>query len=113
MPSQQEKFHQEWSKLLGMHYRNAQVHLVRKVAFQYFLQKQNGKCFRCGELLHEDSWHLDHIKAWAVQKNPQDSYWDLTNLAASHAGCNVRERNDRIRKKKRSLLKLVFRVIKS
>ena len=66
------------------------THRLRKLMFFRLIQKTgDDRCFRCG--LPIESVHdlvMDHKVPWL--DNSAELFWDLENIAFSHAGCNSR-----------------------
>lgn len=76
-------------KLLGMSEATARSRLHRMLLRVLIKEVFDGKCLRCNQTIHDDEeFHIDHIKSWAKAKNPRKTYFDVKNLAFSHAMCN-------------------------
>jgi hypothetical protein len=55
-----------------------------------FVIKAGHKCFRCGEELRRKDFTIEHKTPWLGSEDPLGLYFDLENIAYSHAACNYR-----------------------
>jgi hypothetical protein len=77
-------------ELLGHSYSTARNRLRVMVIYDLYRKLNALDCFRCGEHIASHSeLSLDHKTAWLNTNNPQELYFDVNNLAASHKACNV------------------------
>lgn len=49
------------------------------------------RCHRCGDALTRETFSVEHKKPWAAQPDPKAAFFDLSNIAFSHASCNQLE----------------------
>lgn len=46
-------------------------------------------CFRCGEKIEDISeFTIEHKESWLLGENPVNLFYDMDNIAFSHAICN-------------------------
>ena len=76
------------AKRLGMPYGTA-AHRIRKtVMFQMAQHLSMDTCFRCGEQIKDiTKLNLEHKVAWLDTDDPVSAFFNLSNVAFSHAGC--------------------------
>ena len=72
---------------LGMNPGTASHRLVKDLLFSFALQLGH-KCFRCQQELKRESFTIEHKEAWLDSENPAAMFFDLENIAFSHAPCN-------------------------
>jgi hypothetical protein len=77
-------------KQLGMSLGKAANKLRRKVMFHLLKKLDDVKCFRCGEVMTEEDFSIDHKEDWLGAST--DLFWDTTNIAFSHKRCNTPRR---------------------
>ncbi len=75
------------------------AHRLRKsILFSFAKQLGHNWCYQCAtEIIDIDKFTIEHKKAWLDSDDPLESFFDLDNIAFSHASCNyaaakVRER---------------------
>lgn len=61
--------------------------LVRDLLFA-FVKKAGCPCYRCGGELTRETFTIDHKKPWRRDPNADELFFDLNNIAFSHAVCN-------------------------
>lgn len=67
----------------------ARFKLYRIILFNMLQHSGENICFRCGESIEtEQELSLDHKAPWLG--NDAELFWDLDNIAWSHAVCNSR-----------------------
>lgn len=94
------------AELLGMPMGTADRKLRKAVIFELAQQTGKNTCCRCGSTIEEpDDLALVHVKDW---EDP-DEYWDLTNIAFSHASCQA-ARSGKRQKEKREMSRIEVRV---
>jgi hypothetical protein len=65
--------------------------LRKAILFNCLVKLGENICFRCGEsIVTADDLSIDHKVDW-LDNNP-DLFWDLDNIAFSHAKCNRKAR---------------------
>lgn len=76
----------KYEKQLGMSMGAANNKLKKKIL--YFLASELNRinCIRCGELLNEDDFTIDHKKPWRLKDSRL--FWDVKNIGFSHQSCN-------------------------
>lgn len=88
----QSKNHKERrSALLGMPFNTAERRLRKSVIHELASQLHKNVCARCGDRIESpEDLALIHLQDW--QDDPAN-FWDLTNIAFSHVGCEA-DRDD-------------------
>ena len=77
------------AEILGMPFGTACGKLRKRVMFHLLLKHGENVCFKCGGLINgPDELTMDHKKAW--QSAGASAFWDMDNIAFSHARCNLR-----------------------
>ena len=72
---------------LGMSHGAATNKLRKNILFDFLICLQENKCFRCGELiLSANELSVEHKQPW--EGRDTNLFWDLSNVAFSHAICN-------------------------
>ena len=79
--------HKDAKRLLGMNPQTAKYRLDRDLLFDLAV-KAGYKCFRCSGELTRETFSVDHKQNWSVAADPKAVYFDLSNVAFSHHGCN-------------------------
>lgn len=77
------------SEQLGMSHGKANNILRKSLIFH--LSKQSGMdtCFRCNNKIDNvDDMSIEHKTAWLDSENPSELFFDIENIAFSHAKCN-------------------------
>lgn len=88
---------------LGMPIGTASYRLVKQLLFS-LIEKT---CFRCGQnIASVDELSIDHKRDWLHTSNPQELFFDLTNIAFSHKACNFKARKRKSNKITLALAKL-------
>lgn len=76
---------------LGMTVGKARALLVKMVLFEMAQKLGRDLCFRCGQRIEGiGSLSIEHKAAWLDSEDPSALYFDLSNIAFSHLGCNSR-----------------------
>ena len=76
------------SEILGIPYGTACSKLRKLLLFSMAQRLGENVCFRCGDvILTVASFTIDHKEAW--QAKGAGYFWDLSNIAFSHAHCNL------------------------
>lgn len=76
-------------KALGITWSTAINRLYRTIIKEYFKMKYQMTCYRCGNLVDENYFHIDHKVSWLNSENPLKFYLDIDNIAVSHPECNM------------------------
>lgn len=85
---------EEHESLLGMDVSTATARLKKAVMMDLIRKAGLDSCHRCGKTIeHPDDLSLDHIQPW--RRVSADLFWDLSNVAFSHRGCNKVDRPGR------------------
>jgi hypothetical protein len=74
---------------LGMPQGTARGLLIKMLLFKMIRELGVNCCHRCGDEI--DDWKklsLDHVVNWLYSEDPIGTYFDVTNIAFSHQGCN-------------------------
>lgn len=107
------KMSQKKSDQLGMTYGKANNILRKSILFHLAGRCGMTQCFQCGkEIEHVDDFSIEHKETWLDSVDPVGLYFDLDNIAFSHADCNYRAAR-RDMPKRRSAEKLKKTVAKS
>jgi HNH endonuclease len=73
---------------LGMSIGTASGRLKKLLMFNMAQRLGEDLCFRCGvKIKTVDEFTVDHKQDWL--NNDAGLFWDITNIAFSHKGCNV------------------------
>lgn len=72
---------------LGMPPGTAAGRLIRDILFS-FVTKGGHRCFRCGGEMTRLDFSIEHKEAWLHSADPVRMFFDLENIAFSHADCN-------------------------
>lgn len=74
---------------LGINYSTARNRLNRLIFFNLVVELKKNICFRCKELiLDSKDLTVDHKINWLHSENSKDLFFDMDNVAFSHARCN-------------------------
>lgn len=77
------------SKILGMCKSKARRILISKLIYKLFSTSDDKPyCFRCGEMIEDLQFHIDHKIAWMSGHDAISKYFDVNNIALSHPICN-------------------------
>ena len=77
------------STLLGMPIGTAQNRLRKSLMFMLMQKAGLDTCFRCGiKIEAENQMSIDHKDGWQLSRNPAEEFFNLENIAFSHARCN-------------------------
>lgn len=80
---------QQEAKILGMSFGTACGRLRRLVMLHLLQRHGENVCFKCGKLiLRVEELTLEHKQPWRA--GGATLFWDLDNIAFSHARCNLR-----------------------
>ena len=78
---------QKKSLFLGMPHGTAASRLRKMVLHEVLTRHGENRCYRCGEAIESvDELSVEHKQPW--EGKSVDLFWDLTNIAFSHIGCN-------------------------
>lgn len=73
---------------LGMPFGTATNKLRKQLLFKYVQLAGDNYCFSCGEVIEDiTDFTIEHKEPWFNRDTEQ--FWDLDNIAFSHAKCNV------------------------
>ena len=84
------------SEKLGMSFSTARARLERDILFDLAMRAGH-KCHRCGGEMTRESFSVEHIVPWMQTDDPKKMFFDLDNIAFSHAHCNHKEMVERRR----------------
>jgi hypothetical protein len=77
------------SEQLGMPFGTASNRLKKNILFEFVKAAGSGSCHRCNLPIESvDDLTIEHKEAW-LDRNIM-LFWDIDNIAFSHAGCNSR-----------------------
>jgi|CXWL01.1.fsa_nt_gi hypothetical protein len=75
--------------LLGMSYGTARARLERTIMFSMAVKLGLDDCFRCQKKIKSVlEFSVEHKESWQLSDIPLEKYFDLENIAFSHALCN-------------------------
>lgn len=78
------------TKFLGMPYGTAWNRLRKSIMFSLIKELGKDICYVCSKKIEtEKSLTIEHKLPW--EGRSKDLFWDLTNIAFSHAKCNKRQ----------------------
>jgi hypothetical protein len=76
---------------LGMNPGTAAHRLRKSILFSFAKKLGFNWCYQCAtEIVDIDNFTIEHKKPWLDSDNPPEVFFDLDNIAFSHAGCNYR-----------------------
>ena len=76
---------------LGMHPSTASNRLKKSVLFSFAKKLDLNWCYQCGAEIEDiHKFTLEHKKPWLDSDEPEELFFDLDNIAFSHASCNYR-----------------------
>ena len=77
------------TKQLGMNPSTASNRLRKSILFSFAQKLGHAWCYQCAtEIKNIDKFTIEHKKPWLDSDNPVDTFFDLDNIAFSHAECN-------------------------
>ena len=77
------------TKQLGMNPSTASNRLRKSILFSFAQKLGHAWCYQCAtEITDIDRFTIEHKKPWLDSDNPVDTFFDLDNIAFSHAECN-------------------------
>lgn len=75
--------------LLGMPFGTANGRLKKNLLFTFAQKLDMDTCFQCGEKITDiDTFSIEHKDSWMNSEDPVKAFFDLDNIAFSHASCN-------------------------
>ena len=82
---------------LGVNSGTASAKLKKAIMFHMAKKLNEHYCFQCGlEIESIEEFTVEHKIAWLDSKNPKELFFDLNNIAFSHATCNYKAKRPRI-----------------
>lgn len=79
------------TKQLGMNPSTAAHRLKKSILFSFAKQLGHNWCYQCGAEIEDiHKFTIEHKKPWLDSDNPSENFFDLDNIAFSHASCNYR-----------------------
>ena len=76
-------------ELLGEKLSTAKSKLNKILMFELAKKSNLDTCFRCGQKIEDIvEFTIDHKESWILSDNPAQLFYDLDNIAFSHAKCN-------------------------
>jgi len=83
------KYTKRKDEILGMGFHKASYKLLRMILYDFLVQSNRTKCFRCkNEIMSVNELSIEHKEAWQSSSNPLEMFFDLANIAFSHRSCN-------------------------
>lgn len=77
------------TKQLGMNPSTAAHRLKKSILFSFAKKLGYNWCYQCGaEITNIDKFTIEHKQPWLDSENPVEVFFDLDNIAFSHAHCN-------------------------
>jgi 5-methylcytosine-specific restriction endonuclease McrA len=80
--------HRKRSSELGMSFSTAYYRMQRNFLWYLAYKAGMSKCYVCKEPTSAAEFTIEHIKPW--QNRSTENFWNMENLALSHANCNRR-----------------------
>lgn len=72
-----------------MHPSTAANRLKKNILFSFAKRLDLNWCYQCGaEITDIQKFTIEHKKPWLDSDDPEDLFFDLDNIAFSHASCN-------------------------
>ena len=83
-------YHKEKKKKqLGMNPGTASNRLKKSILFSFAKKLGFNWCYQCGtEITNIDKFTVEHKTPWLDSDDPKELFFDLDNIAFSHASCN-------------------------
>lgn len=79
------------TKQLGMNPGTAAHRLRKSILFSFAQKLGYAWCYQCAtEIKDIDKFTIEHKEPWLDSENPVEAFFDLDNIAFSHAECNYR-----------------------
>lgn len=76
-------------ELLGEKLSTAKSKLNKMLMFELAKKCNMATCFRCGHKIEDiGEFTIDHKESWILGDNPSRLFYDIDNIAFSHAKCN-------------------------
>ena len=76
-------------KQLGMDPGTASNRLRKSILFSFAKKLGYAWCYQCAtEIKDIDKFTIEHKEPWLDSENPLETFFDLDNIAFSHASCN-------------------------
>jgi len=92
---------------LGMPVATAERHLRKDIIHELASQLGKNICCRCGSPIEDpDDFAIIHVQDW---EEDSDLFWELTNIAFSHASCEA-SRSGKRQRKKQNMSKIEVRI---
>ncbi len=86
-------------KQLGMDPGTAANRLRKSILFSFAKRLDLNFCYQCGcEIEDINKFTIEHKKPWLDSEDPKHLFFDIENIAFSHASCNYRASRGRIGK---------------
>lgn len=90
MKSKYQKSHLKRNEQLGMPLGTASGKLRKAILFQLVQDTKRDTCYRCKSKISRISeLSIEHMIPWLDSKNPQELFFDISNIAFSHIKCNI------------------------
>ena len=84
-----KQYNKNRDEKLGFDLGRARVRLAKEVQFMLIQKAGMGTCYRCGQQLTPQDVSIDHKIGFTNSENPEEMFFDLTNIAFSHLACNM------------------------
>lgn len=82
-------------RLLKMSHGTAGNKLRKSIIFWLAGLSKLLTCFRCHQQIENvDEFSIEHKVSWQRSDDPQNTYFDIKNIAFSHLKCNTRQRQN-------------------
>ncbi|SMC41273.1 HNH endonuclease [Sporomusa malonica] len=76
-------------QLLGEKLSTAKSKLNKLLMFELAKKCNMDSCYRCGEKIDDiTDFTIDHKESWLLGDDPAQLFYDMDNIAFSHARCN-------------------------
>jgi len=87
------------TKQLGMNPSTAANRLKKSILFSLAKRLDLNWCYQCGaEIENIHRFTIEHKKPWLDSEDPEHLFFDINNIAFSHASCNYKASRGRVGK---------------
>jgi hypothetical protein len=87
------------TKQLGMNPSTASNRLKKSILFSFAKRLDLNWCYQCGcEITDVQKFTVEHKKPWLDSEDPKRLFFDIENIAFSHASCNYKASRGRVGK---------------
>jgi hypothetical protein len=84
----QMRFQRKIEQQLGMKYAQAQRKLDKELLYEFAKRLGLLTCPHCHQEIQRQDFSIDHKTPWLDTDNPQELFYDLSNITFVHRACN-------------------------